>query len=99
MNNDCSSTTVTIAVVSVNDVPVANPDSYTTPEDTVLNGNVTTNDLPSGDGGNIWTVLINATHGVVVMSTNGKRKCTEEGKYVGRARVTYALSRGNRRAP
>src|SRR5688572_1291942 len=71
VNNDCSSATVTIAVGSVNDVPVANPDSYTTPEDTVLNGNVATNDVPSGDGGNIWTVLTPATNGVVVISTNG----------------------------
>src|SRR5437870_10398498 len=60
VNNDCSSTTVTITVSSVNDVPVANPDSYTVNEDAVLNGNVTTNDVPSGDGGNVWAVLVNA---------------------------------------
>ena len=52
-DNDCSSATVTITVGSVGDVPVANPDSYTVNEDAVLNGNVTTNDVPSGDGRNV----------------------------------------------
>src|SRR5439155_1319153 len=91
VNRDCASATVTIAVVSVNDVPVANPDSYTTPEDTVLNGNVTTNDLPSGDGGNVWSVLSPATQGVVVMSTNGTFTYTPAANYNGPDTFTYQV--------
>src|SRR4030095_16013906 len=83
VDNDCSGTTVTIAVGSVNDVPVANPDSYTVNEDAVLNGNVSTNDVPSGDGGNVWAVLVNAAHGVVVMSTNGTLRYTAAANYKG----------------
>src|SRR5204863_67943 len=71
VDNDCASTTVTITVAAVNDVPVANPDSYPVDEDIVLHGDVRTNEVPSGDGGNVWAVLVNAAHGVVVMSTNG----------------------------
>src|SRR5204862_15471 len=81
----------TITVGSVNDVPVANPDSYTTPEDTVLNGNVTTNDLPSGDGGNVWTVLVTAAHGVVVMGINGTFTYTPEANYNGPDTFTYQV--------
>ena len=90
-DNDCSTTTVTLSVSSVDNLPVANPDSYAVNEDGVLNGNVTTNDVPSGDGGNIWTVLTNAVHGVVVMSTNGTFTYTPTGNYNGPDSFTYQL--------
>src|SRR5437762_10866964 len=72
VDNDCSSATVTITVDAVNDVPVANPDSYTVNEDAVLNGNVTTNDVPSGGGEDETAELDKPAHGVVRMSTNRK---------------------------
>src|SRR5450756_1137495 len=91
VNSDCSSATVTITVASVNDVPVANPDSYTVNEDTVLNGNVSTNDVPSGDGGNVWSVLTNAVHGTVVMSTNGTFTYMPAANYNGADSFTYQV--------
>ena len=54
-DNDCSQATVTISIGSVNDAPVAVNDVATTQEDTPVNGTVTTNDTPSGDGGNAWS--------------------------------------------
>src|SRR6267142_469206 len=94
-DNDCSSTTVTITVGAVDDVPVANPDSYTVNEDAVLNGNVTTNDVPSGDGGNVWALLGNAAHGVVVMSTNGTFSYTPAANYNGPDSFTYQVCDAN----
>src|SRR6267142_1796766 len=90
-DNDCSSTTVTLTVTPVDDVPVANPDSYTVNEDAVLSGNVTTNDVPSGDGGNVWAVLANAAHGVVVMSTNGTFSYRPAANYNGPDTFTYQV--------
>src|SRR5204863_376995 len=91
VDNDCAGTTVTITVDAVNDVPVANPDSYTVNEDTVLSGDVSTNDVPSGDGGNVWAVLVNAAHGVVVMSTNGTFSYTPAANYNGPDSFTYQV--------
>ena len=52
-DNDCAGTTVTITVGSVDDVLVANLDSYLMNEDAMLNNNVSVNDVPSDDGKNV----------------------------------------------
>ncbi|MBV5282125.1 MAG: cadherin-like domain-containing protein, partial [Paludibacter sp.] len=65
-DGDTSTATVTINVVSVNDVPVAVNDVVSTNEDTPLNGSVTGNDTPSGDGGNVWSKTTDPTHGSLV---------------------------------
>src|SRR5437870_2279799 len=91
VDNDCASATVTLTLTPVDDVPVANPDSYTVNEDTVLSGDVSTNDVPSGDGGNVWAVLVNAAHGVVVMSANGTFSYTPAANYNGPDTFTYQV--------
>src|SRR5207244_911477 len=91
VDNDCASATVTLTLTPVDDVPVANPDSYTVNEDTVLSGDVSTNDVPSGDGGNVWAVLFNAAHGVVGMSTNGTFSYTPAANYNGPDSFTYQV--------
>jgi uncharacterized repeat protein (TIGR01451 family) len=56
---------------------------------------VTTNDVPSGDGGNVWTVLSPAAHGVVVMSTNGIFSYTPAATYKGPDSFTYQVCDAN----
>src|SRR6188768_3153134 len=69
IDNDCSTAIIVITITPVNDVPVAVDDSNTTMEDTPVSGNASTNDTPSGDGGNMWTLVGpdgGAEHGTVV---------------------------------
>jgi hypothetical protein len=53
-NGDCSTAEIVITITAVNDVPVAVDDTNTTNEDTPVSGDASTNDTPSGDGGNTW---------------------------------------------
>src|SRR5262249_11088827 len=53
LNGDCATATVTI---TVNPVPKANDDNPTVNEDTLLSGTVAANDIPSADGGNVWSL-------------------------------------------
>jgi hypothetical protein len=57
VDGDCDTATVTITINPVNDVPVAVNDTNTTNEDTPVSGTSQTNDTPSGDGGNTWTLV------------------------------------------
>jgi large repetitive protein len=57
VDGDCDTATVTITINPVNDVPVAVNDTNTTNEDTPVSGTSQTNDTPSGDGGNVWTLV------------------------------------------
>ena len=55
-------------------VPVANDDSITTPEDTPVTATATGNDIPSSDGGNVWSLVGangGAAHGTVTMTAEG----------------------------
>ena len=91
---DCSTATVTVTINSVNDVPVAVNDINSTNEDTPVNGNASTNDTPSGDGGNVWTLVgINggATNGTVTMNTNGTYTYTPNANYNGTDVFTYQV--------
>jgi hypothetical protein len=47
--------------------------------------------VPSGDGGNLWTVLVNATNGVAVMSANGTFSYTPTANYNGPDTFTYQV--------
>ncbi len=84
--------TVTITVTSVNDPPVANNDSYSTPEDvalTVLAPGVLLND---GDvDGNILraTLVSSPSHGTVSLSTNGSFVYTPVLNFNGNDSFTY----------
>ncbi|MCB0567537.1 MAG: choice-of-anchor A family protein, partial [Phaeodactylibacter sp.] len=56
------------------DQPVAVDDSNTTDEDTPVNGDASTNDTPSADGGNVWSLVGpngGAANGTVTMNPNG----------------------------
>jgi VCBS repeat-containing protein len=88
-DGDCSTATVTITVNSVNDKPVAVNDTETINEDGVLTATVVNNDAPSGDGGNTWSVTVNAIHGTVTMHPDGSYTYTPNANFHGTDSFKY----------
>lgn len=91
--------TVTITVASVNDAPVANPDSYTTVENralvvTVPNG-VTGNDSDvDDDAALVATVVAQPGNGTVALNPNGTFTYTPATDFHGTDSFTYRVSDG-----
>jgi VCBS repeat-containing protein len=89
--------TVTITVTSVNDAPVALPDAYNLNEDTPLviaAAGVLANDTDV-DGDTLTANLVTgATHGVVVLNSNGSFTYTPAANYNGVDTFTYAANDG-----
>ena len=90
-NGDCDQGNVIVNVNPVGDSPLAVEDAETMDEDGILYGNVSTNDTRSGDGGNIWTVVTNPSHGTVIMNPDGSYIYTPEENYNGPDSFTYQL--------
>jgi len=91
-DGDTSTATVTLNIASVNDVPLAADDTFTTNEDTPLTGTLTGNDTASGDGGNIWTKATNPAHGTVVVNADGTFTYTPSANYHGADSFTYTIT-------
>ncbi|MDB5340240.1 MAG: thrombospondin, partial [Planctomycetaceae bacterium] len=92
-DGDVSTALVAITVTLVDDVPVAVNDTLTVAEDSVLTaGDLATNDTPSGDGGNIWTLTTPATNGVAVVNPNGTFTYTPTANYNGPDSFTYTIT-------
>ncbi|UXA15896.1 Ig-like domain-containing protein [Mycobacterium sp. SMC-4] len=86
--------TVTITVTAVNDSPVANDDSFTTDEDTVLVGNVLTNDTDI-DGDQLTVELVNGpSNGSLVLNADGSFTYTPDADFHGSDSFTYTASDG-----
>ena len=89
--------TVTLTITTVNDVPVANADSYTTPEDTTLvmaAPGVLTNDTDA-DLNPLTTILVTLpTHGTLTLNTNGSFTYVPAANYFGADSFTYRASDG-----
>ena len=94
---DSNVATVTITVTSVNDSPIAQNDTYNTPEDTTLNvpgpgvlGN--DNDI---DGDPLTAVLVsNVTHGTLTLNPDGSFSYTPDSNYTGTDTFTYKANDG-----
>ncbi len=91
IDNDCSTGLVRLTINAVSDLPVAADDSNTTDEDTPVNGNVSLNDIPSGDGGNTWAVTSGPEHGTVAFNSDGTYTYTPEADYNGLDSIEYQL--------
>src|SRR4029079_3276441 len=94
IDGDCDTAVIIITIDPVNDVPVAVADANTTNEDTPVSGDVSTNDTPSGDGGNMWTLVGvdgGATNGGVVMNPDGTYTYTPDPNFNGMDTITYMV--------
>jgi VCBS repeat-containing protein len=94
-NGDVSTATVNLTVASVNDLPVAVNDTLNATEDTVLNGTLSPNDTPSGDGGNVWAAATQPAHGTVTVNNDGSFIYTPTANYNGPDSFTYTLTDAN----
>ncbi|MDP4203710.1 MAG: Ig-like domain-containing protein, partial [Bacteroidota bacterium] len=86
---------INITVVSVNDVPVAKDDVVSVVECTSVSGTVAANDTPSGDGGNVWSVKGNPSHGTVTMNADGTYIYIPTPNYHGTDTFTYSITDAN----
>ncbi|TKG84631.1 tandem-95 repeat protein, partial [Puteibacter caeruleilacunae] len=80
-----------ITVTPINDTPIAHGDSKTTAEDSSAGGDLSVNDIKSGDGGNVWNVKEEPLHGTVVLELDGSYIYTPDADYVGPDSFTYKL--------
>jgi uncharacterized repeat protein (TIGR01451 family) len=89
--------TVSITVLPVNDAPVANNDSYTTPKNVTLNVSapgVLGNDADAETNALTAALVANVTHGTLNLSTNGGFTYTPSNNYVGPDSFSYRASDG-----
>jgi gliding motility-associated-like protein/uncharacterized repeat protein (TIGR01451 family) len=91
----CITATVTITITSVNDLPVASGDVLNAHIDKELNGSVSQNDITSGDGGNVWSVVGSPTNGTLQFNTDGSYTYTPNLNYNGNDTFTYKLCDAN----
>ncbi len=81
-----------IPIPPVKHKPIAVDDAYTMDKNTVLDNNVSTNDIPSLDGGNIWSKTTDPTHGTLIFNIDGTFTYTPVADYVGLDSFTYTLT-------
>ncbi|MDP1835102.1 MAG: tandem-95 repeat protein, partial [Chlamydiales bacterium] len=84
---------VSLDITPVNDVPVANADSFSGAEDADITGNVITNDTDV-EGPLSATVTAGPTHGALVFNSDGSFTYTPDANYFGTDSFTYSLSDG-----
>ena len=94
---DSNAATVNITVTPVNDAPVAVNDSYSTSEDTVLTVPVTGilgNDTDAEGSALTAALVTGATHGTLVLNSNGSFTYTPAANYSGADSFTYKANDG-----
>lgn len=90
-NGGTSTATVTVTIVSVDDFPDAKNDDATTNQNTIISGNVSENDIQSGDGGNVWSLETEPINGKVTFNTDGIYTYKPDNDFVGNDSFTYTL--------
>jgi len=85
--------TVTVTVTPVNDAPVGNDISITTPENTPISGTVKATDVD----GNIliFNKATDSTHGTVVVNSDGTYTYTPDTNYIGLDSFSVTANDGN----
>ena len=85
----CDNAVVTISVLIPNDPPIAVDDTYTTNEDTVLNGSVADNDSdPDGDVIS-YTLNTSTTNGTLIFTVDGTFSYSPNAEFWGTDSFTY----------
>ena len=95
VDGDQSSATVSITVNPTNDLPVANNDTYSTPEDTQLSDDVSSNDSNLFDLPITYSVVSNVSNGTLNLNANGTFTYTPNSEYFGSDGFTYEITDGN----
>jgi gliding motility-associated-like protein len=88
---DCDEAVVSVTIVPVDDKPVATDDQINFYLDGILNGKVADNDVPSGDGNNIWAMISQPTNGTISFSQDGSFIYTPNLNFLGSDSFTYRL--------
>lgn len=91
----CGMATITIIVNGVNDVPVVNGDSYTTPEDVAINGNVSLNNFDADGDQLTYSISQAPLMGTWVLNPNGTFTYTPAPNDNGVYTAVYAANDGN----
>ncbi len=87
--------TLSITVLHVNHIPVANPDSVTTNEDTPISINVTANDTDAdGDALVVGAILTPPTHGTATIASASNVLYTPAPNFNGTDTFRYRISDG-----
>ena len=76
-------------------MPVAGNDAVNAHIDKGLNGSVSQNDVTSGDGGNVWSVVTPPSNGTLLFNTDGSYTYTPNLNYSGDDSFTYKLCDAN----
>jgi large repetitive protein len=92
-NGGTATATVNMTVNAVNDVPVANPSTAATAEDTPVNVPVLANDTDL-DGNPLTVTAANAPNGTVVINPDGSVTYTPNPNFNGTDTITYTISDG-----
>lgn len=86
---------VEVTVTPVDDVPVANADSATTNEDTLVDVSVLGNDTGLGDGSLVVTITGAATSGSATVQSGNVVRYTPNGNFSGSDSFTYQVADGD----
>ncbi|MEP0940222.1 MAG: Ig-like domain-containing protein [Rhizobiaceae bacterium] len=88
--------TIKVTLVSINDAPVAVDDDFTTPHDTVISGNVMTNDsdVDTVPGSLNATRVSDVTNGTLTLNADGSFTYDPDTGYSGSDQFTYQLDDG-----
>jgi hypothetical protein len=89
------SATVSFDVTPVNDPPVAVDDGFEIDEDTILNGNVLTNDTDVENDTLTATLVNDVSNGSLNLNSDGTFTYTPDPNWNGRDTFTYQVSDGN----
>lgn len=88
-DDDCADAGVAIVVNAIDDVPVAADDSFEVALGDELLGDVSINDTPSPDGGNVWSVVTQPASGELMLQPDGSFVFTPASP--GKVSFQYAL--------
>ena len=95
VDGDQSTATVKITVNSVSDIPIANDDTYTSPEDIQLTGNVTDNDKNLVDLPIAISLTSNVSNGTLKLNADGTFTYLPNREFYGIDNFSYKVTDGD----
>jgi hypothetical protein len=84
-----------VACPAGNGVPIARDDAFTTPQNTPITGTLVGNDIPSADGGNAYSLVAQAAHGIALVHPDGTFTYTPTPGYSGTDSFVYRIRDAN----